>query len=135
VDRLSFEQAKKSQNQSAFLIDVQQISLALTLATRRSLIIIDEFGKGTDSNGKFHPSFATPTLKVSADGAGLCCGTLEYLLSLGSNRPKVLAATHFNEIFENGFLPRRPELSFGHMEIRVDEGAREVESQMTYLYK
>ena len=33
------------------MIDLQQISLALNLATSRSLIIIDEFGKGTDSSG------------------------------------------------------------------------------------
>lgn len=35
--------------------DLQQIALALTLATRRSLIVIDEFGKGTDSCGKDYP--------------------------------------------------------------------------------
>jgi DNA mismatch repair protein MSH5 len=40
------------QNQSAFMIDLQQISVALNLATNRSLLIIDEFGKGTDSHGK-----------------------------------------------------------------------------------
>jgi len=38
-------------------------------ATRRSLLIIDEFGKGTDSN----------------DGAGLFCGLIEFLLGLGRN--------------------------------------------------
>lgn len=38
--------------QSAFMIDLQQITKAINLATHRSLIIIDEFGKGTDSNGK-----------------------------------------------------------------------------------
>ena len=40
-----------SKTQSAFMIDVQQISLALNQATRRSLVIIDEFGKGTESCG------------------------------------------------------------------------------------
>lgn len=30
------------------------------------------------------------------DGAGLACGVFEYLLSLGSERPKVIAATHFH---------------------------------------
>lgn len=38
--------------QSAFMIDLQQVTKAITLATHRSLVIIDEFGKGTDSNGK-----------------------------------------------------------------------------------
>ena len=37
--------------QSAFMIDLQQVALAVTLATHRSLVIIDEFGKGTDSGG------------------------------------------------------------------------------------
>ena len=37
---------------SAFMIDVQQIALALRACTRQSLIIIDEFGKGTESQGK-----------------------------------------------------------------------------------
>lgn len=33
------------------MTDLQQVSLALKMATRRSLIIIDEFGKGTDTSG------------------------------------------------------------------------------------
>ena len=41
-----------SRCQSAFMIDLQQVALAMTLATHRSLVIIDEFGKGTDSSGK-----------------------------------------------------------------------------------
>lgn len=42
-----------SKTQSAFMIDLQKIALALNHATPRSLIIIDEFGKGTDSCGAF----------------------------------------------------------------------------------
>ena len=41
-----------SKMQSAFAIDLQQMSLALRLATHRSLLMIDEFGKGTDSTGE-----------------------------------------------------------------------------------
>jgi len=43
-----------SKAQSAFMIDLQQIASAIALATRRSLILIDEFGKGTDSIGAWH---------------------------------------------------------------------------------
>jgi DNA mismatch repair protein MSH5 len=107
-----------SRNQSAFMIDLQQVALIMTLATERTLVVIDEFGKGTNVS----------------DGAGLCCGVFQYLLDLGVHRPKVLGATHFHEIFENGFLQDRPELSFGHMEVRVDTQAEAVEDQITYLY-
>ena len=41
-----------SKAQSAFMIDLQQVSSAINLATSRSLLIIDEFGKGTDSSGR-----------------------------------------------------------------------------------
>ena len=107
-----------SRFQSAFMIDLQQVALAMTLATRRSLVIIDEFGKGTDS----------------ADGAGLACGVFEYLCGLGDNRPKVLGATHFYEIFESGFMEPQSSLVFGHMEVCVDDGAEDIHDQITYLY-
>lgn len=35
------------------MLDLQQISLLLKFSTRKSLVIIDEFGKGTDLNGEF----------------------------------------------------------------------------------
>jgi DNA mismatch repair protein MSH5 len=38
------------------MIDLQQVAISLRLATRRSLLVIDEFGKGTDSTGVF-PNF------------------------------------------------------------------------------
>ncbi len=69
------------------------------------------------------------------DGAGLACGVFEYFLHLGDDRPKVLGATHFHEIFENGFLRPRPFLAFGYMEVRIDRDAQDVEDQITYLYK
>ncbi|KAK4560402.1 hypothetical protein LTR86_005598 [Recurvomyces mirabilis] len=107
-----------SRMQSAFMIDLQQISVALSLATRRSLLVIDEFGKGTESY----------------DGAGLAAGVFEHLLQRGIHCPKVLGATHFHEIFETGFLPARPSLAFAHMEVRVDEESSALDEQITYLY-
>lgn len=40
-----------SRFQSAFMIDLQQVALAMAQATPRSLVIVDEFGKGTESCG------------------------------------------------------------------------------------
>lgn len=42
-----------SKFQSAFMIDLQQVARAMSLATHRSLVIIDEFGKGTESSGAY----------------------------------------------------------------------------------
>ncbi|EUC27440.1 hypothetical protein COCCADRAFT_9965 [Bipolaris zeicola 26-R-13] len=107
-----------SHHQSSFMLELQQISLALSLVTRRSLLLIDEFGKGT----------------ASSDGAGLACAVMEYLLNLGSERPKVIGATHFHEIFEMDLLKPRPTLGFGYMEVRVDTEAKKIHDQITYLY-
>lgn len=38
--------------QSAFMIDLNQVSLSLRNCTNRSLILLDEFGKGTLSTGE-----------------------------------------------------------------------------------
>lgn len=97
-----------SRPHSAFMIDLQQVASILTMATRRSLVVIDEFGKGTEA----------------CDGAGLAAGVLQHLLGRREQAPKVLAATHFHEIFEAGFLPRQNGLGFAHMEVRVDEVRR-----------
>lgn len=40
-----------SRMQSAFFIDLQQVSSALYNMTRQSLLVIDEFGKGTNNSG------------------------------------------------------------------------------------
>lgn len=120
--------------------DLQQISLCLKQVTNRSLLLIDEFGKGTIENGpSSYTSYllAGRKLKLSSfgkDGIGLACGILEHLLNL-TDTPKVIAATHFHEIFENGFLALRSKLQLGHMEVRLSEESCDVEDQVTYLYK
>ena len=71
---------------------------------------------------------------IYVDGIGLACGILEHLLTI-EDVPKVIAATHFHEIFENSFLAPRPRLQLGHMEVKVCEEFQEVVDQVTYLYK
>ncbi|KAH1299191.1 hypothetical protein KXW30_001504 [Aspergillus fumigatus] len=110
-------QESVSKIQSTFMNDLQQISFDLKQVTGRSLLLIDEFGKGTNES----------------DGIGLACGILEHLLSL-EDAPKVITATHFHEIFQNGFLQPRRRLQLGHMEVRISGKARQVEDQITYLY-
>ncbi|GAA5902660.1 uncharacterized protein JCM6883_007199 [Sporobolomyces salmoneus] len=90
---------------SAFMIDLQQISYMLRNATPRSLLIIDEFGKGTDSN----------------DGAGLFSGVIQTLLQLGGNTPRVAVATHFQAVFANGLLSSQLPIHLAHMEVLIHD--------------
>jgi len=69
-----------SQSSSAFMIDLQRISFMLRNCTARSILLIDEFGKGTD-----------PT-----DGQALFCGVIQHLISRDSGCPIVLVSTHFH---------------------------------------
>ncbi|KAG0036136.1 MutS protein msh5 [Podila clonocystis] len=91
-----------SNNRSVFMTDLQQVSLALRLSTKRSLVLLDEFGKGT----------------TSSDGAALFCGTIEHFAARSvADRPKVVATTHFHELFENQLLDTSLPISFHMMEI------------------
>ncbi|PNS19011.1 MutS 5 [Sphaceloma murrayae] len=113
-----------SRSQSAFMIDLQQMSLAMSLATRRSLLVIDEFGKGSES----------------IDGAGLVAGVFTHFLSLGVECPKVIAATHFHEIFHPLLLPPHPQLSIHQMSIHLTNMPSSASvstnstDEITYLY-
>ncbi|CAG8717154.1 11818_t:CDS:10, partial [Dentiscutata erythropus] len=105
TDKIFTRIQTKETIQSAFMIDLQQISIALRNSTSRSLLIFDEFGKGTGST----------------DGAGLFCGVMEHLLKRSKDCPKVIAATHFHEIFENNLLPQSFPISLTTMEIMDDD--------------
>jgi DNA mismatch repair protein MSH5 len=118
--------------QSSFMIDLSQVASMLRLATPRSLLIIDEFGKGT----------------LATDGVGLLCGSLAYLAtprgssnsgsltSQAQEPPRVLLATHFTEVLNPKYLPRSEYLAFYTMAVALgndgDEGEeREPESMVT----
>lgn len=114
-----------SRCQSSFMIDLQQVSWALKAFTPRSLLVIDEFGKGTDN----------------CDGAGLAAGVFSHLLSRGNQAPKVLASTHFHEIFEQGLMATDLlGLGLRQMEVQLAEkkapecAAGTHKSEVTYLY-
>jgi dsDNA-specific endonuclease/ATPase MutS2 len=48
-----FRAANSHQIQSTFMDDLQQISFDLKQVTGRSLLLIDEFGKGTNESGLY----------------------------------------------------------------------------------
>lgn len=109
-----------SKSESAFAIDLRQTLQVIRLSTPKSLVLIDEFGKGT-----------CPT-----NGAGLMAALLDHMLSLNlKHRPRSLVATHFHEIFDGNYLKTKKELSFSHMNVRLDMEAHGADDQVTYLFK
>lgn len=112
-----------SKVQSAFMIDLNQVSLALRNATSRSMVLLDEFGKGTISAGGdlFAATFVVGCIdSCRPDGAGLFCGVIKHLTSRGASCPKVLAATHFHEVFREDMLdPDELPVTFVHMQVML----------------
>lgn len=62
-----------------------QVSNLLARATSRSLILLDEFGKGT----------------LTADGVGLLSALLQHYMA-SPEPPLLLACTHFSELLDQG---------------------------------
>ncbi|KAL6879625.1 P-loop containing nucleoside triphosphate hydrolase protein [Trichoderma longibrachiatum] len=104
---------------STFGHDLKDVSHAMKYSTARSLVLIDEFGNGTTAN----------------DGAGMFAAMLDYFLSSVAETPRILAATHFHEIFANGYLSHYATLKLAHMEVRTDWDAIDPEDQVTYLFR
>lgn len=76
------------------MIDLSQVSHALRGATERSLLILDEFGKGeftlTLQKGPFGSSYSGTN---APDGAGLLAGVIEHLIN--GVKPRTVVLTHF----------------------------------------
>jgi DNA mismatch repair protein MutS len=85
VDRL-FARVGASDNiargQSTFMVEMQETANILHLATSRSLVILDEIGRGT----------------ATFDGLSLAWAVAEYLASNPKARPKTVFATHYHEL-------------------------------------
>ncbi|CAH0724474.1 unnamed protein product, partial [Brenthis ino] len=89
---------------SAFLIDLRQMALALQESTTNSLVLVDEFGKGTPG----------------ADGLALLAAGLNTLLFRAGDCPHVLLATHFLKIKD--FIVDTPIVRFLKFEHMMDNG-------------
>ncbi|KAJ2940748.1 hypothetical protein O0L34_g14859 [Tuta absoluta] len=89
---------------SAFLIDLRQMALALQESTSNSLVIIDEFGKGTSE----------------VDGLSLLAACLNTFLFQGEHCPHVFLSTHFLNIKE--YIVNSPLLKFLRFEHMVQDG-------------
>jgi DNA mismatch repair protein MutS len=85
VDRI-FARVGASDNiargQSTFMVEMQETANILQTATSRSLVVLDEIGRGTST----------------FDGLSIAWAVAEYLASNPRARPKTLFATHYHEL-------------------------------------
>lgn len=94
-----------SQGYSSFFMDAAQVATMLDARLRSSLLLIDEFGKGT----------------ADCDGIALLAATLNALLRRRpSDGMMCLCATHFSEVLADGIMPMdNPRLAVFSMEMLV----------------
>ena len=78
------------------MIDLQQISLALSLATRRSLLVIDEFGKGTESSGTSIGLSSSWSLLKFLRRCGPCLRRFQIPFEFGMWAPKGYRSNTFS---------------------------------------
>jgi DNA mismatch repair protein MutS len=97
--------------QSTFMVEMVETANILNNATPRSLLILDEIGRGTSTY----------------DGLSIARAVAEYIHSAARLGSKTLFATHYHELVElAGYLPR-----VRNFNVAVSETGGEV----TFLYK
>ncbi|HUT24794.1 MAG TPA: DNA mismatch repair protein MutS, partial [Sumerlaeia bacterium] len=97
--------------QSTFLVEMNETANILNNATDRSLVILDEIGRGTSTY----------------DGLSIAWAVVEYLHSTEGRRPKTLFATHYHELTE---LEERLERVTNLNVSVLEEGG-----EITFLYR
>uniref|UniRef100_A0A1B6CQJ5 DNA mismatch repair proteins mutS family domain-containing protein n=1 Tax=Clastoptera arizonana TaxID=38151 RepID=A0A1B6CQJ5_9HEMI len=97
---------------SSFMGDIRQMTMSLHNSSPTSLIIIDEFGKGTDE----------------CDGIGLLAACVQHLLERKDLCPHVMISTHFNSLPD--LLTPSSLLSLQTMDYIITDNG-----EIVYLYK
>ena len=114
IDRL-FARVGASDNiargQSTFMVEMQETAQILNGATSRSLVVLDEIGRGT----------------ATFDGLSIAWAVAEYLAHHGPARPKTLFATHYHELTDLA------DAFAGVMNAHV--AAREWKDEIVFLHK
>jgi DNA mismatch repair protein MSH6 len=102
--------------QSTFFVELAETAAALRGATRRSLVIMDELGRGTST----------------FDGTAIAGATVKHLVE--RSQCLSLFATHYHSLLSE--WEHEPMVRLGHMECMVEEGDDDAPDggHITFLY-
>jgi len=89
-----------SRGESTFMVEMRETAEILAQATRKSLVILDEIGRGTST----------------FDGLSIAWAVAEHLHDAAALRPRTLFATHYHELVE--LAATKPRLRNAHFAVR-----------------
>jgi DNA mismatch repair protein MutS len=100
-----------TRGQSTFMVEMQETANILHGASSRSLVVLDEIGRGT----------------ATFDGLSIAWAVAEYLATNSRGRPKTLFATHYHELTD--LADALPGVVNAHV------AAREWQDDIVFLHK
>ena len=100
---------------STFMVEMEEMALILTQSSSRSLLILDELGRGTSTY----------------DGMSIAQAILEYLHDHSGMARRVLFATHYHELT----ALERSLAALRNYRVEVVEGGVGVEPRITFLHQ
>ncbi|CAG0956533.1 DNA mismatch repair protein MutS [Myxococcaceae bacterium] len=89
-----------ARGESTFMVEMRECAQILSQASPRSLVILDELGRGTST----------------FDGLSIAWAVAEYLHDVPGLRPRTLFATHYHEL--TGLAERCERIRNAHFEVR-----------------
>ncbi|XP_044913212.1 mutS protein homolog 5 isoform X5 [Felis catus] len=102
-------------NSSGKSIYLKQVAKAVNNATKQSLVLIDEFGKGTNT----------------VDGLALLAAVLRHWLALGPMCPHIFVATNFLSLVQLQLLPQGPLVQYLGLAKGFRAGSRDIDDTLS----
>ena len=103
------------EGQSTFFVELSETATILNHATSRSLVILDELGRGTST----------------FDGVAIAAAVVEKLCK--DIRCRVMFATHYHSLIEE--FRGHPDVSLGNMSCKLQESSDHAGAKVLFLYQ